>query len=92
MKDIFERYVGKEIGINADKPYHLDSFTLESVTDSYFTVSREQNSNLIHIPFQNIIRVLEDDLEGIHVGGLFHQKKNYSLIVKIGHFVTSVPA
>lgn len=92
MKDIFERHLGKEIGINADKPFHLESFTLEAVTDSYFTVSREENTNLLHIPFQNIIRVLEDDMAGIHVGGLFHQKKNYTLVVKIGHYVTSVPA
>ena len=88
----FRTLVDKEIGMNAEKPYHLDSFTIESVTDTYFTVSREKNSNRIHIPYQNIIRVLEDDLEGIHVGGLFHQKKDYSLVVNIRHYVTSVPA
>jgi hypothetical protein len=92
MKDIFERYIGKEIGMNAEKPYHLDSYTVESVTDTYFTVSQKKNSNLIHIPFQNIIRVREDNAEGIHVGGLFHQKKDFPLVVKIGHHVTSVPA
>ena len=91
MKDILERYLGEEIGMNVDHPYHLDPFTIESVTDSYFTVSREKNSNLFHIPYQNIIRVIEDDLEGIHVGGLFHQKRNFRLVVKIGHYVTSVP-
>ena len=91
MKDIFERYVGKEIGMNVERPFHLDTFTVESVTDSYFTASREKNSNLFHIPYQNIIRVIEDDLEGIHVGGLFHQKRDFQLVVKIGHYVTSVP-
>ncbi len=92
MRDIFERYVGKEIGMNVDKPFHLESFTVALVTDSYFTVSQETNNNLTHIPYQNIIRVLENELEGILVGGLFHQKKHYPLVVKIGHYVTSVPA
>ncbi len=92
MKDILQRYLGKEIGINADKPYHLDPFTIESVEDDYFTVSNEKNSNLIHIPFHSILRIREDDLEGIHIGGLFHQKKDYELVVKIAHYVTTVPA
>lgn len=91
MKEILQRYTGKEIGINADKPFHLDPFTIEAVEDSYFTVSNEKNSNLIHIPFHNVLRIREDDLEGILVGGLFHQKKRYELVVKIGHYVTSVP-
>ena len=77
--------------MNVERPFHLDTFTVESVTDSYFTASREKNSNLFHIPYQNIIRVIEDDLEGIHVGGLFHQKRDFQLVVKIGHYVTSVP-
>jgi hypothetical protein len=91
MKDIFERFLGQEIGMNIESPYHIDSFTIESVADYYFTVSRKKNSNLFHIPYQNIIRIVEDDMEGIHIGGLFHQKKDYQLVVKIGHYVTSVP-
>ncbi len=92
MKDILERYIGKEIGLNAKKPYHLDPYTVESVSDFYFTVSNEKNSNRTHVPFHNIIRIIEDDSGGIHVGGLFQQKKDFPLVVKIGHYVTSVPA
>lgn len=92
MKDILDRHIGKEIGINAEKPHHLDTYTIISVADTYFTVTHEKNDNRIHIPFHSIIRMIEDDVEGIHVGGLFQQKRDYQLVVKIGHVVVSVPA
>ena len=91
MKAILQRYVGKEVGINLYKPFNIDTFTIDVVEDNYITVSNQENSNLIHIPFQNVLQIREDELEGIHVGGLFHQKKSYGLVVKIGHHVTSVP-
>lgn len=92
MRDILEPYVGQQIGSNARKPYHLDPFTLAAVTDSYFTVAQEEDSTLVHIPYTNIVRILQNETEKIHVGSLFTKKQNFKLIVKIGHVVTQVPA
>ena len=92
MKDILERYVGKEIGVNANKPFHIDSYLLESVEDLYFSVCQEKSSSRTHIPYHSIIRIIEDQTGGIHVGGLFQQKKDFPLVVKVAHYVTTVPA
>ena len=92
MRDILEPYVGNEIGTNARKPYNLDPYTLVAVTDSYFTVKQEKNSTLVHVPYKNIVRILQNETEKIHVGGLFTHKHDFRLIVKIGHVVTYVPA
>ena len=54
MKAILQRYVGKEVGINLYKPFNIDTFTIDVVEDNYITVSNQENSNLIHIPFQNV--------------------------------------
>lgn len=91
MREILEPFVGKEIGINARKPFQIDSYILESVSDSHFTVSHNADATRIHIPYRNVFRILENHEEGIHVGGLFKQKHDYSLVVKIGFVVTSVP-
>ncbi len=92
MREILEPYVGKEIGANARKPYHLDPYTLVAVTDSYFTVTQAEDSTLVHIPYKNIVRILQNETEKIHVGSLFTKKHDFKLIVKIGHVVTQVPA
>ncbi|MFT5300154.1 MAG: hypothetical protein ACI87E_004693 [Mariniblastus sp.] len=92
MRDILEPYVGQQIGTNAQKPYHLDPFTLAAVTDSYFTVTQEEDATLVHIPYKNIVRILQNETEKIHVGSLFKKKQDFKLIVKIGHVVTQVPA
>jgi hypothetical protein len=92
MKELLVPYIGKEVGMNAERPFHLDTYKIEAVADSYFTVSHEKNSNRIHIPFHNIVRIIQDEIEGIHVGGIFQQKRDFQMVIKIGHIVASVPA
>ena len=92
MKDLLQPYVGQQIGSNARKPFHLEPYLLVSVSDSYFTLTAENDTTLVHVPYRNIIRVLQNESEKIHVGGLFQQKHDFSLIVKVGHVVTQVPA
>ncbi len=74
MKDILEPYVGKQIGSNARKPFHLEPYTFVSVSDSYFTLTGENDTTLVHVPYRNIIRVLQNEHERIHVGRLCSSK------------------
>ena len=91
MKTLLDRYVGKEIGSNARKPYHLDPYILVAVQDTWFTLAQTDDSTQVHIPYENIVRVLENSEQKIHVGGLFQHKHDFNLIIKVGHVVTQVP-
>lgn len=90
MNEILERYVGSEIGINLIKPLHIESVTLDTVQDSYFTVTREKDGNKYHFPFSNVVKIIENS-EGVTVGGFFSQKKTHPLVVKTGHIVDYLP-
>lgn len=90
MKDLLNRYVGVEIGLNLIKPLHIESATLDAVHDSYFTVTRVKDGNVYHYPFLNIVKVIENP-EGVTVGGFFSQKKTYPLVIKTGHIVDYMP-
>ncbi len=90
MKSILDKYVGQQIGLNISRPFHIESVQLVAIQDSYFTVTLEKDENLHHIPYANLVRTIENP-SGVHVGGLFHQKKTYPLIAKIGHIVEYVP-
>ena len=90
MKDLLNRYVGSEIGLNLVKPTHIDTVKLEAVHASYFTVVHKKDGNTYHFPFLNIVKVIENP-EGVTVGGFFTQKKTYPLVVKTGHIVDFIP-
>lgn len=90
MYDILSRHLNDEIGVNITKPLHIESVTLTSVQQDYFTVSRAKDGNTYHLPFLNIVKLIENP-EGVNVGGLFQQKKTYPLVVKIGHLIDYVP-
>ena len=86
MKELLGKYTNLEIGVNIVKPLHVELVTLKSVHDEYFTVAREKDGNAYHVPYLNIVKVIEIP-DGAMVGGFFTQKKSYVLIVKIGHLV-----
>ena len=90
MKSILEKHVGQQIGLNVNRPFHIEALQLVAVHEAYFSVSPEKNGDLYHIPYANIVRIAENP-EGVLIGGLFHQKKRYPLVVKIGHIVEYVP-
>ena len=90
MHDILSRHVNQEIGVNITKPLHIESVALTGVHDDYFTVKRAKDGNNYHLPFLNIVKLIENP-EGVTVGGLFQQKKTFPLVVKIGHIVDYLP-
>jgi len=89
MHEILRKYVGQQIGINLQKPFHIDTANVIAVYENYFTLTLEKHDDQYHLPILNIVRVIENP-NGVTVGGLFRQKKTYPLIVKIGHIVEYV--
>ena len=92
MKLILEQHVGQKIGLNVNRPFHIDSVTLLAVHDIYFSVTVDGDDETIyHIPYANIVRIAENQ-SGVRVPGFFHQKVSHPMVVKIGHIVEHVPA
>ncbi len=91
MKNLLQKHVGTEIGINVIRAYRIDSATLMAVQDEYFTVKTDTDDNLYHIPMTNIVKVVEN-ADGVNTGGLFKQHKSHPLVIKIGHVVEYVPS
>ena len=89
MQEILRPHIHSEIGMNIDKPLHIDTVRLTDVHDSYFTVTTEKNGNIHHLPFHNVSRIIEHE-GGVQVGGLFQQKRSYPLIVKIRQIVDHI--
>jgi len=90
MKSILKKHVDGIIGMNVDSPFHIEAVQLLAIHDEYFSISREKDQNTIHIPYTNIVRIVENP-NGVRVGGIFHQKKSFPIVVKIGHIVEYVP-
>jgi hypothetical protein len=90
MKDLFESHLGQEIGINLTRAHRIESAQLLSVGDGYFSVKTDADENLSHVPFANIVKVIENP-EGVAIGGLFRTHKSHAFVVKIGHVVEYAP-
>ena len=90
MKDILARHLNTEIGVNIIKPMHVDPVKLVAVHEDYFSVENEHDGNTYHLPYLNIVKIIENP-NGVTVGGLFKQHKKYPFVVKIGHLVDYLP-
>lgn len=90
MRGLFEPHIGEEIGVNIVESHHIDSVKLTEVHEEYFTVMSEKDGNLYHIPYLNLVKVLENP-EGVKIGGLFKKKRTHCFVAKIGHIAYSVP-
>ena len=90
MKQILKRHLNSEIGVNIVKPLHIEAVMLIAVHDDYFTVKKEKGGNSYHLPFLNIVKIIENS-DGVTVGGIFRQKKTFPIVVKIGHLVDYMP-
>ena len=91
MRTLLEKYAGKEIGVNLIKPLHIETVTLVQVCDEYFTVNRSDEENQYHLPYLNIVKIIENT-DGVEVPGIFKQKNtSLPLVVKIGHLVDYIP-
>ena len=86
MKAILDKYLDTEIGINATQLNRIDAMKLVEVMDNHFSVQDPKTDDLLTIPFSNIVKVLRNP-SGIKVGGMFEQKKEFPIIVKVGHVV-----
>ena len=84
MKEILGNYLNQEIGINIERPLRIDSATLTSVNEQYFSVVDENKGYTHHFFYHNIIQVIEHP-DGIDVGGFFEHKKHFSLVIKVAH-------
>jgi hypothetical protein len=91
MKDLLQKHVGTEIGINLIKAFRIEPVTLLSVHDDYFTVDSAHDGNVYHLPYLNIVKILENP-DGVTVPGFFRQHKTLPFVVKIGHVVEYVPS
>jgi hypothetical protein len=90
VKELIARYVGQTIGSNVVKAHSVEPVTVVAAADEYFTVQPEASDDLFHVPYLNIVKVIENE-KGITVKELFHRKHTFTLVVKIGHLIEYVP-
>ena len=90
MRDLIERYTGQTIGANVVKPHNVEPVTVTAVAEDYFTLQAGGSDDLYHVPFLNIVKVIENE-QGITIKELFHRKHTYKLVIKIGHLIEYVP-
>lgn len=91
MRKLIEKQVGNEIGININSAHRIESATLISADDECFSVRASDDENLYHVPYVNIVKVIENP-EGVTVSGFFKSHKTHPFVIKIGHVVEYVPS
>lgn len=85
MKEIFERYVGEQIGVNCCEPKKYSPATLTAAHDDYFTIQHPSNGLSYSYPYRWVLNVAEGE-GGVQAGGLF-AKHNYAVVVEVFHLV-----
>lgn len=90
MKNLIEKQIGNEVGINLHSAHRIESATLISADDDYFSVRTVADENLYHVPYVNIVKVIENP-DGVTVSGFFKSHKTHPFVIKIGHVVEYVP-
>jgi hypothetical protein len=90
MKALFDRYLGKAIGLNYHSAFHIDGATVAEVTETYFGAVGDKDGVTHYYPYSSVIHVMEK-ADGVKVGGLFQHKHSWSLVVKVGHVVDVGP-
>jgi hypothetical protein len=90
MKDLIQRYVGQTIGANVVKPHSVEPTIVIATEDDYFTVQVQGSDDLYHVPYLNIVKVIENS-SGITIKEFFHRNHTYALVIKIGHLIEYVP-
>jgi hypothetical protein len=87
MKEVLDKHIGKTIGVNIERLHHIDPVELLTVADSHFSVRTPGENHVNHIPFCNVLKLIEDD-QGVEIRrGLFTANQRFNLVVKIGHVV-----
>ena len=86
MKEVLECHLGKTIGVNIEKVHHIDAVELLSVSETYFSVRASTDNHLHHIPYTNVIKIIEDD-EGVEIRHLFTINESFNIVIKMSHVV-----
>lgn len=86
IKTILEKYIGREVGANLERPMSIDTVTLTSVEEDYFSIKNEADGNECIVPYFNIVNLTENP-DGVSVHGLFKSHKSHPLVIKIGHVI-----
>ena len=89
MKEIIEAHLGKEIGMNIENSTKIEPVNVREIHNSYFVVTKDKDENTYFIPFNSVVKTIENE-DGVIVGGLFHHKKSYSLVVRLGCIVNFI--
>lgn len=90
MKSILEPYIGKEIGINIERPLRIDSAILKNARDDCFAIVDENKGYTHYFPYSSIVQVMEHP-DGIDIGGLFEHTKHFVLVIKVSHIPEITP-
>ncbi len=89
MKILLQPFLNTQIGINLERPLHIDAATLIAVQNEYFSVTDERGYTH-HFPYGSVIQIIEHE-GGIEVGGLFQHKQLFPLVIKISHLPDFTP-
>ena len=90
MKKLLQPFVDTEIGINLERPLHIEAVTLTGVQDEYFSVVDRQKGYTHHFSYCSILQIIEHE-GGIEIGGLFTHKQQFPLVIKISHLPEFTP-
>lgn len=90
MKDLIKKQLGNEIGVNIHSAHRIEPATLIAAADDYFSISTKADENVYHVPYLNIVKVIENP-DGVIVSGFFKSHKTHPFVIKIGHVVEYVP-
>ena len=91
MRQVLEKYIGKEIGINCVKAFHIESAKLVELADEYFSIIDHRNGYTHHYSYRSVVQIIEHP-SGVEVGGMFTHKVKHLVVVKVGHLIEYVPA
>ena len=90
MKNVLEKYLGLVVGVNLEKSHHIDAAELVAAEDDHFTLHSAVDGHLHHIPYANIVQIIED-VNGVEIRHLFTANERFVLVIKIGHVVAYTP-
>ncbi|MFP6642401.1 MAG: hypothetical protein VCF24_02385 [Candidatus Latescibacterota bacterium] len=89
MKSLLEGHVGETIGINIDRPHHIDAAEVLAAHDAYFSVQSSFRPTCASHP----VRQPGQDRRGrcVEIRHLFTANERFNVVIKVGHVVTYMP-
>ncbi|MCA9137523.1 MAG: hypothetical protein KDB00_12215 [Planctomycetales bacterium] len=90
MKELIEKQLGNEIGVNLHSAHRIEPATLIAAGNDYFSITTQEDENVYHVPYMNIVKIIENP-GGVVISGFFKSHKTHPFVIKIGHVVEYVP-